>query len=138
MDILSHLSSSPVTVNSLMKATGLSATALTLGLVELGGKVTIQDGGIVLSPEPVKPSKAGRPTGPRGPIARTAPRHQAARQALTLLAGSERGTNALEVLASADGRYNYADIIKVARDLTAEGLIVESRKGRKCTWTLPA
>ena len=42
--ILPLLSSTPVTFNALQKAAGLSATGLALALVDLGGKVAVQDG----------------------------------------------------------------------------------------------
>ena len=134
MDIISHLGTTPLTLNALGKLTGLSQTQLALGLVELGGRVKVQDGGIILAPEPTKPA---RKTGPRGSIARTAPRHQLARDTLLKLAGAGT-TNALEVLAAADGGCNYADIIKVAREMVEAGTITESKKGRKCSWTLPS
>jgi len=92
----------------------------------LAGNLKVKDGTVV-SPEPSKP---------RGPIARTAPRHAAARSTLLELAAG--GCNALDVLALAADRYNYADIIKVAREELEKGTIIESKKGRKCTWTLPS
>ena len=59
MDITSLLSSTPVTFNGLQKASGLSATGLALALVELGGKVAVQDGGLS------SPRSRSRPPRPR-------------------------------------------------------------------------
>lgn len=136
MSILTHLSlETPVSINALQKASGLSATQLTLALVEAGGKVKAVEGGLVLAPEP---TAAPKQTGPRGSIARTAPRHEVARRTLLSLAGLPGGCNALTVLEAAAGGCNYADIIMVARKFVADGTVVETKKGRKCTWTLPA
>ena len=129
--ILSHLSSTPVTFNGLGKATGLSQTALALGLVSLGGKVAVQDGGFVLAPEPVTPAKV---TGPRGPTAKVAPRLEACRADLIRMAGLEGGVTAKALLDQAGDRFVYTDILLVAKELLASGAIQESRKGRKATW----
>lgn len=132
MDILSLLSlTTPVSVNSLQKSTGLSATGLTVALVELGGKVAVKDGGLVLAPEPVK---VPRSTGPRGPTNKVLPRLEACRS--TLLEMAPNGVNAKQLLAVAGDSFVYTDILLVARRLMEEGLIEESRKGRKATWTL--
>jgi hypothetical protein len=131
--IINNLSSTPVTFNALQKATGLSATALALGLVELGGKVAVQEGGIILAPEPVKEAKV---SGPRGPTAKVAPRLEACRADLLRMAGGEAGVNAKDLLAQAGDRFVYTDILLVAKELLAEGLIQESRKGRKATWII--
>lgn len=134
MDILAHISTTPVTVNALQKATGLSATQLALALVELGGKVTVQDNGIVLAPEPVKEPKS---TGPRGPTAKVAPRLVACRE--TLMAAVAVGpVSALDLLKAAGDTFVYTDILLVTKEELAKGTIVESRKGRKATWTLPS
>lgn len=130
--ILSHLSSTPVTFNALGKATGLSQTALALGLVSLGGKVAVQDGGFVLAPEPVQAAKV--PAGPRGPTAKVAPRLEACRSDLVRMAGVEGGVTAKALLDQAGDRFVYTDILLVAKELLASGAIQESRKGRKATW----
>jgi len=89
-----------------------------------------------IEPTPViTVTRKARKTGPRGATARCAPRHDAARSMLLQLAAD--GTNALAVLAAGGGAYNYADIMKVAREFVESGAIVESKKGRKNTWTLP-
>ena len=132
--IINNLSSTPVTFNALQKATGLSATALALGLVELGGKVAVQDSGIILAPESVAVPKAS--SGPRGPTAKVAPRLEACRADLVRMAGLEGGVNAKDLLAQAGDRFVYTDILLVAKELLASGTIQESRKGRKATWVL--
>lgn len=78
-----------------------------------------------------------RKGGPRGATARCAPRHNHARQTLLGLV-AVGPTSALQVLEAAQGGCNYADIMKVAREFVEAGTIVESKKGRKNTWTLPA
>lgn len=126
----------PITVNALAKVSGLSQTALTLALVELGGKVGVKDGGLVRLPEPEPVSVTKAPTGPRGPTAKVAPRLEACREALLALV--EVGpTNAIELLKVAEDRFIYTDILLVARTLLADGSIVETRKGRKATWSKP-
>jgi hypothetical protein len=132
MDITALLSSTPVTFNGLQKASGLSATGLALALVELGGKVAVQDGGLVLAPEPVQAAKV--PAGPRGPTAKVAPRLEACRTALLTMAGGAEGVTAKALLEAGGGAFVYTDILLVAREELAKGTIQESRKGRKATW----
>jgi len=131
-DLLSLLSSTPVTFNALQKASGLPATGLALALVDLGGKVATQDGGFVLAPEPVQATKV--PAGPRGPTAKVAPRLEACRSDLVRMAGLEGGVTAKALLDQAGDRFVYTDILLVAKELLASGAIQESRKGRKATW----
>jgi hypothetical protein len=132
MDITTLLSSTPVTFNALQKSSGLSATGLALALVELGGKVAVQDGGLVLAPEPVQVAKT--PAGPRGPTAKVAPRLEACRTALLTMAGGAEGVTAKALLEAGGGAFVYTDILLVAREELAKGTIQESRKGRKATW----
>ena len=132
MDITALLSSTPVTFNALQKSSGLSATGLALALVELGGKVAVQDGGLVLAPEPVKAAKV--PAGPRGPTAKVQPRLEACRADLIRMAGGADGVTAKALLDQAGDRFVYTDILLVAKELLASGAIQESRKGRKATW----
>lgn len=138
--LLSFLSSSstPVTFNALQKASGLSATGLGLALVALGGKVTVQDGGIILAPEPLPQAKEKAPSGPRGPTAKVAPRLEACRSLLLQMAGGESGVTAKDLLASGNGSFVYTDILLVAREELAKGSIGEARKGRKATWIVVA
>ena len=131
-DLLSLLSSTPVTFNALQKASGLPATGLALALVDLGGRVSTQDGGFVLAPEPVQATKV--PAGPRGPTAKVAPRLEACRSDLVRMAGVEGGVTAKALLDQAGDRFVYTDILLVATELLASGAIQESRKGRKATW----
>jgi len=132
MDITSLLSSTPVTFNALQKSSGLSATGLALALVELGGKVAVQDGGLVLAPEPVQAAKV--PAGPRGPTAKVAPRLEACRSLLLTMAVGAEGVTAKALLEAGGGAFVYTDILLVAKELLASGAIQESRKGRKATW----
>jgi hypothetical protein len=132
---IAHLSfDTPITVNALAKVSGLSQTALTLKLVELGGQVAVKDGGLIRVTEPVKAEKA--PSGPRGPTAKVAPRLEACRESLMALV--EVGpVTAIDLLKVAEDRFVYTDILLVARNLIADGSIVETRKGRKATWSKP-
>jgi hypothetical protein len=132
MDITSLLSSTPVTFNGLQKASGLSATGLALALVELGGKVAVQEGGLVLAPEPLQAVKV--PAGPRGPTAKVAPRLEACRSLLLTMVGGAEGVTAKALLEAGGGAFVYTDILLVAREELAKGTIQESRKGRKATW----
>ena len=133
-NVLSLLSDSPVTLYSLQKASGLSQTALTMALIGLGGRVAVQDGGLVLAPEPTPVAKV--PAGPRGPTAKVQPRLEACREALLAKAGMDGGVNAKDLLEDAGDRFLYTDILLVARSLIEAGLITDSRKGRKATWHL--
>jgi len=128
----------PITVNALREATGLSATALTVALVALGGRVGVKDGGLIRLPatEIVEPPTRGV-TGPRGPTAKVLPRLQACRESLMSLIEAGPVT-AVDLLKVADERFLYTDILLVARSLIADGTIVESRKGRKASWSKPA
>ncbi len=128
----------PITVNALAKVTGLSQTALTIALVALGGRVGVKDGGLIRLPEPeiVEPPARGG-TGPRGPTAKVLPRLQACGESLMSLIEAGPVT-AIDLLKVADGRFLYTDILLVARSLIADGTIVESRKGRKASWSKPA
>ena len=134
MDILSFLNLTvPVTVNSLQKASGLGATALTMALVGLGGKIVAIPEGLLLAPNS---EAAAKISGPRGPTAKVQPRLEACREALLALSGVDGGVNAKDLLAQAGDRFLYTDILLVARILLEAGTIQESRKGRKATWHL--
>jgi len=136
--LIDHLNyETPVTVNALAKVAGLSQTALTLQLVELGGWVGVKDGGLVRLPEPEPVSVTKAPVGPRGPTAKVAPRLEACRE--TLLGLIEAGpVTAIDLLKVAEDRFIYTDILLVARTLLADGAIVETRKGRKASWAKPS
>jgi hypothetical protein len=136
--LIDHLNyETPVTVNALAKVAGLSQTALTLQLVELGGKVGVKDGGLVRLPEPEPVSVTKAPVGPRGPTAKVAPRLEACRE--TLLGLIEAGpVTAIDLLKVAEERFIYTDILLVARTLLGDGSIVETRKGRKASWSKPS
>jgi hypothetical protein len=121
----------PTSIYNLKKTVGLSDTALALALVELGGKVSVKDGGLVLAPTPVKEKV---PAGPRGPTAKVAPRLEACRSKFIEMAGRPEGVTAKDLLSEAGDTFVYTDILLVARQLTEAGLIEESRKGRKATW----
>jgi hypothetical protein len=134
MDILSFLNLTvPVTVNSLQKASGLGATALTMALVGLGGKIVAIPEGLLLAPNS---EAAAKISGPRGPTAKVQPRLEACREALLALSGVDGGVNAKDLLVIAGDRFLYTDILLVARTLLEAGTIQESRKGRKATWHL--
>jgi hypothetical protein len=127
----------PITVNALAKVSGLSQTALTLALVELGGRVGVKDGGLVRLPEPEPVTEKAKAVGPRGPTAKVAPRLEACRD--TLMALIEAGpVTAIDLLKASEDRFIYTDILLVARTLLSEGSIVETRKGRKASWSKPS
>lgn len=133
IDLISLISSSPITVNALQKASGHSSTALTLALVELRGRVSVQDGGIVLTAETLK-TPDRKKSGPRGPIARSLPRLHAARAALLSLAAIGT-TDAKAVLDMVGEGARYTDVLLVAREECAKGALVEGRRGRKAVWS---
>jgi len=135
IDLISLISSSPITVNALQKASGHSSTALALALVELGGQVSVQDGGIVLAVETLK-TPDRKKSGPRGPIARSLPRLHTARAALLSLAAIG-ATDAKAVLDMVGEGARYTDVLLVAREECAKGALVEGRRGRKVVWSLP-
>ena len=132
-NLLLFISEIPISINALSKMSGRSATSLALALVELGGQVSIQDGGIVLAVPPVAEKKV---VGPRGPNAATKPRLEIARSALFSLAASSP-VDAVMVLAQIGATALYTDILLVAREECAKGTLVETRRGRKAFWSLP-
>jgi hypothetical protein len=135
-NVVLHLSeTTPITINALQKATGLSQTALTLELVELGGRVLVQDGGVVLAPPVVKPVKVRKNSGPRGQMAKVVARLDAARSVLlSLVAAGPTTVNA--VLIGVGDAAKYGDILFVAREEMSKGTIVEVKQGRKNIWSL--
>ena len=127
----------PITVNALAKVSGLSQTALTLALVELGGRVGVKDGGLVRLPEPEPVTEKAKAVGPRGPTAKVAPRLETCRETLLALIAAGPVT-AIDLLKASEDRFIYTDIRLVARTLLSEGSIVETRKGRKASWSKPS
>jgi hypothetical protein len=135
-NIVLHLSeTAPITINALAKATELSPTQLTLELVELGGRVLVKDGGIVLAPPVVKEVKVRKSNGPRGQMAKVVARLEAARTALLGLVGAGPTTVNAVLIAVGDAA-KYGDILFVAREEMAKGTIVETKQGRKNVWAL--
>jgi DNA-binding Lrp family transcriptional regulator len=135
-NIVLHLSeTAPITINALAKATELSPTQLTLELVELGGRVIVKDGGIVLAPPVVKEVKVRKSNGPRGQMAKVVARLEAARTALLGLVGAGPTTVNAVLIAVGDAA-KYGDILFVAREEMAKGTIVETKQGRKNVWAL--
>ena len=133
-NLLLFISETPISINALSKVSGRSATSLALALVELGGQVSIQDGGIVLAVPPVAEKKAV--TGLRGPNAATKPRLEIARSALLALAASGP-VDAVALLAHVGTTALYTDLLLVAREECAKGTLTETRRGRKAIWSLP-
>jgi len=131
MNLISHISSTPITLYALGKASGLSQTALTMALIELGGQVSVKDGGVVLTPEVAKPAKTVKP---RGQMARVVGRLEVAREALLALVAQGPTTVGQVVAQVADGA-KYGDILWVARQEMAKGTIVEVKYGRTNVWT---
>ena len=102
----------------------LQATLLSV----LSGELKVKDGALVASE---------KSTGPRGPTAKVAPRLEACRESLMALI--EVGpTTAIDLLKVSEDRFVYTDILLVAKSLLADGTIVETRKGRKATWSKPS
>lgn len=135
-NIVLHLSeTTPITINALAKATELSPTQLTLELVELGGRVLVKDGGIVLAPPVVKEVKVRKSNGPRGQMAKVVARLEAARGVLLGLVGAGP-TTVNAVLIAVGEAAKYGDILFVAREEMAKGTIVETKQGRKNIWAL--
>ena len=135
-NIVLHLSeTAPITINALAKATELSPTQLTLELVELGGRVIVKDGGIVLAPPVVKEVKVRKSNGPRGQMAKVVARLDAARGVLLGLVGAGPTTVNAVLIAVGDAA-KYGDILFVAREEMAKGTIVETKQGRKNIWAL--
>lgn len=135
-NIVLHLSeTAPITINALAKATELSPTQLTLELVELGGRVLVKDGGIVLAPPVVKEVKVRKSNGPRGQMAKVVARLEAARGVLLGLVGAGP-TTVNAVLIAVGEAAKYGDILFVAREEMAKGTIVETKQGRKNIWAL--
>lgn len=135
-NIVLHLSeTAPITINALAKATELSPTQLTLELVELGGRVIVKDGGIVLAPPVVKEVKVRKSNGPRGQMAKVVARLEAARTALLGLVGAGPTTVNAVLIAVGDAA-KYGDILFVAREEMAKGTITETKQGRKNIWAL--
>jgi len=78
------------------------------------------------------------PSGPRGPTAKVQPRLEACQALFLEMAGGPEGVTAKALLEAGNGAFVYTDILLLARNLTESGLIQESRKGRKATWTTVA
>ena len=76
--------------------------------------------------------------GPRGPTAKVAPRLEACQAAFLELCNRPEGVTAKELLTAGNGTFLYTDILLVARTLLTEGSIVETRKGRKASWSKPS
>ena len=132
-NLLLFISETPISINALSKVSGRSATSLALALVELGGQVSVQDGGIVLAVASVAEKKV---VGPRGPNAATKPRLEIARSALLALAASGP-VDAVALLAHVGTTALYTDLLLVAREECAKGTLTETRRGRKAIWSLP-
>jgi hypothetical protein len=134
MDILSHLNhETPVTLYALGKALGISQTALTMQLVEVGGKIEVKDGGIILAAPVVKSTK---PSKPRGQMARVVSRLEVAREAL-LAQVAQGPTTVGAVLKMCNDGAKYGDILWVARQEMDKGTIVETKYGRTNVWSVP-
>jgi len=131
MNLISHISSTPITLYALGKVSGLSQTALTMALIELGGRVTVKDGGVVLVPEVTKPIKEVKP---RGQMARVVGRLEIAREALLALV-KVGPTTVGQVVAQVGDRAKYGDILWVARQEMDKGTIREIKYGRTNVWT---
>jgi hypothetical protein len=97
----------------------LQATLLSV----LSGDLKVKDGALVPT------EKAG----PRGPTAKVQPRLEACQALMVQMASS--GVTAKALLEAGNGQFVYTDILLVARNLIEAGVITESRKGRKATWT---
>ncbi len=132
MNLISLLNAStPTTLYALGKALGISQTALTMQLVEAGGKIEVKDGGLILAAPVVKPVKEVKP---RGQMARVVGRLEIAREALLALV-KVGPTTVGQVVAQVGDQAKYGDILWVARQEMDKGTIKEVKYGRTNVWT---
>lgn len=135
-NIIANLNdSTPVTLYTLGKATGLGATALTLELIDLArsGKVAVKDGGVVLAQAPVVVEvEAANGTKRTGKVAT---RLALARS--TILSQAVNGATMKSLCAELEGSgVKYSDILLEARTLELQGILRSTAKGRLLTFTL--
>jgi hypothetical protein len=78
---------------------------------------------------------AERKTGPRGPTSKVAPRLEACRTQLLSMVNEGLTVSATDLLDVAEKCYVYTDIGVIVDQLLAEGVIVQSNKGRKLFWS---
>lgn len=134
-NILSNLNdSTPTTLYTLGKATGLGATALTLELIDLArsGRIATKDGGVVLAQVPVVEGEVANGTKRTGKVAT---RLALARS--TILSQAVNGATMKSLCAELEGSgVKYSDILLEARTLELQGVVRSMAKGRTLTFTL--
>lgn len=96
----------------------------------VSGELAIRSGQVGLPVE--------RKTGPRGPTAKVQPRLAACREQFLAFLTEGRTVSATDLLDVAEKRYVYTDIGVVVEELLNDGVIVQTNKGRKLFWSLPA
>ena len=144
--ITTHLNAqTPVTVNALMKLSGLTQTAVTLELVKLGGQVAVLDGGIILAPAPAPAAADPTPSG-RGPlIVGQVGRRPKVERMGELAVCRELILDTIRNVGSAstpqlhrDCGYSvdYRNIGRAAAALIADGIITETNRGRTRVWVI--
>lgn len=141
-NIIEQLNSeTPVTLNALMKATGLTQTGLTLALVGLGGQVAVKDGGLVLAPPPAPAAPADR--GPmlvgqvgRRPKAERLNEIAICRELIIDTIRNVGSTTAPSLHRDCGFSVDYRNIHRAAEVLVADGIIQEVVKGRTRHWIL--
>lgn len=144
--ITTHLNAqTPVTVNALMKLSGLTQTAVTLELVKLGGQVAVLDGGIILAPAPAPVAADPTPSG-RGPlIVGQVGRRPKAERLGELAVCRELILDTIRNVGSASApqlhrdcgySVDYRNIGRAAAALIADGIITETNRGRTRVWVI--
>ena len=142
--ITAHLNAqTPVTVNALMKLSGLTQTAVTLELVKLGGTVAVLDGGIILAPPITAADQGGFGRGPllvgqvgRRPKAERMGELAVCRELILDTIRNVGSASAPQLHRDCGFTVDYRNIGRAAAALIADGIITETNRGRTRVWVL--
>ena len=140
--ITAHLNAqTPVTVNALMKLTGLTQTGVTLELVKLGGQVAVLDGGIILAPAPAPaaaPSDRPLIVGQVGrrPKAERLGELAVCRELILDTIRNVGSASAPQLHRDCGYSVDYRNIGRAAAALIADGIITETNRGRTRVWVI--
>lgn len=140
--ITTHLNAqTPVTVNALMKLSGLTQTAVTLELVKLGGQVAVLDGGIILAPAPAPaaaPSDRPLIVGQVGrrPKAERLGELAVCRELILDTIRNVGSASAPQLHRDCGYSVDYRNIGRAAAALIADGIITETNRGRTRVWVI--
>lgn len=140
--ITTHLNAqTPVTVNALMKLSGLTQTAVTLELVKLGGQVAVLDGGIILAPAPApaaapsdRPLIVGQ-VGRRPKVERMG-ELAVCRELILDTIRNVGSASAPQLHRDCGYSVDYRNIGRAAAALIADGIITETNRGRTRVWVI--